>query len=367
MKKLSLLLVLVLLLALLAGCKQRDPAATETDPGRTEMPEKPEPLQFETLRVEFGKNGLTASRLTEVVREMPELLRTALAEQDVTVDEVQITIGTSTAATVQALAEGRIDLAFLPAEELAAQEAEIPVLLVSGPLFWDQGEELDAWRQEPTEAPLVPCYRALICAAPTEYGKNLAERKALSWTELDHARWGVLGTASIPGHRAVNLWLADNYGGNTLADLSDVTVYAGFDDLILAASAGEIDLFPMDECAREEWAEIWTAPVEPHKEQEEPGLGHENPIWEDLPAVALTERFYDMAAAVASGREDLADSRFAEALTESVKALCFSAAYDHDAHLLALDVAGQNRYGTAPAGALDATRRLLTMEGKLGS
>lgn len=350
MKKISLLLVLTMLLALLAGCGQKTPETTE--PEQDEEPEPVEtPLAFEVLRVEFGKGNLTASRLAEVVRELPESLRASLEEQGVTVEEVKVTIGSSPAATVQALEEGTVDLAFLSAEDLAGCGTEVPVLLTSGPLFWDQGEDLAAWRREPVAAPLVPGYRSLICAAPTEYGKNLAERETLSWTELDHARWGVLGADSIPGCRAVNLWLADNYEGNTLEDLSDVTVYDSFADLILAASDGEIDLFPMDECEREEWAERWTAPAEPTKEQKEPGLGHENTIWEDLPAVALTDWFYEMAAAAAPDREDLTDSRFTEALVKAVR-------------MPYGDVFGRKSYGVAPEGALDATRRLLTLEGK---
>lgn len=365
MKKLSLLLVLAMLLALLAGCGRKTPETADPEPEQTETPEEQEPLRLDILRVEFGKSGLASDRLAETVRELPELLRGALAEQEVTVGEVKVTIGSSTAATVQALEEGSVDVAFLPAEDLARCETAVPVLLVSGPLFWDQGEDLSAWRREPKEAPLVPGYRALICAAPTEYGRNLAEREHLSWTELDHARWGVLAEDSISGHRAVDLWLADNYEGNTLADLADVTVYDSFDDLVLAASDGEIDLFPMDEDVRLDWADTWTAPTEENKEQKKPGLGHENTIWEDLPAVGLTDQFYDMAAAAAPDREELMDGRFAAALEAAVRALGASATYDRDAALLAQDVFGREHYGVVPESALDATRRLLTLEGTI--
>jgi len=363
MKKISLLLALAMLLALLAGCGPKTPEPVEPEPEQTEPPETEEPLRFETLRIEFEKGDLAVSRLSEAVREMPELLRTALAEQGVAVEEVEVTIGSSVAATVQALEEGTVDVAFLPAEDLARCETEVPVLLVSGPLFWDQGEDLAAWRREPVEAPLIPGYRALICAAPTGYGKNLAERPSLSWAELDHARWGVLEADSISGHRGVDLWLADHYEGNTLADLSDVTVYDSFDDLLLAASRGEIDLLPMEEVEREDWSEFWNAPAEPDKERDETGLGHERTIWEDLPAVALTEWFYDRAAAAGS-QEALTDERFTAALAECVRALTVSSGYDRDTHLLALDLFGRNSYGAAPEGALDATRRLLTLEGK---
>lgn len=365
MKKISLLLIFSMLLALLAGCGQRTPETAEPEPEPAETPEEMEPLRLDTLRVELGKGGLAPDRLAEAVRELPELLRTALAEQEVAVEEVKVTIGSSTAATVQALEGGSVDVAFLPAEELARCETAVPVLLVSGPLFWDQGEDLSAWRREPKEAPLVPGYRALICAAPTEYGRNLAERKSLSWTELDHARWGVLEEDSIPGHRAVDLWLADNYEGNTLEDLADVTVYDSFDDLVLAASDGEIDLFPMDEGVRLDWAETWTAPAQENKEQKKPGLGHEDAIWKDLPAVGLTDWFYDMAAAAAPDREELMDGRFAAALSEAVTALCRHASTDSEAREVSLDVFGRESYGPAPEGALDAVRRLLTLEGTI--
>ncbi|MDD3346210.1 PhnD/SsuA/transferrin family substrate-binding protein [Oscillibacter sp.] len=352
MKRGLLLLTTAALALALSGCGGKP--APETEPS----PPPEAPLAWETLTVELSKEGQATQDLLSAVRELPAPLAAALANHGVTVERVEITVGSSHAATVQALEEGGVDLAFLPAEALAEGETAPQALLVSGPTFRDQGERAEDWNREPADTPAVPGSRTLLCAAPTEYGKNLAGRRDWSWEELSRARWGVLEGDSLPGYRAVNLYLADHYEGDTLADLPDVTAYADLSSLLGAAANGEIDLLAMDDAGRSDWAEAWTLAKTERDSRGEAGLGRSGAIWEELPVLALTERFYSGAAAVRPDSESLASERFAAALAAAVEDLT----RDNAVGALAKEVLGAEPYIPAPGGALDPLRRLLTME-----
>lgn len=186
MKRVFLLMTTILLLMMPLGCTQ---TPQEEAPPEQEI-EQTQPLHLTSLSIELQRDGQDAQQLLEAIKVLPEQLQTALASYDVTVDEISMTVGSSHTATIQALESGSIDLAFLSAETLAEQSTTVDPIALSGPLFWDQGEDLAAWNQAPEEAPLIPGYRALICAAPTEYGKNLASRESLTWEELDRGPVG---------------------------------------------------------------------------------------------------------------------------------------------------------------------------------
>lgn len=64
----------------------------------------------------------------------------------------------------------------------------------------------------------------------------------------------------------------------------------------------------------------------------------------------------------APSRSDLSDSHFAEALSQAVRDLATLADFDRETRLLALAAFGDYSYAPAGDGALDATRRLLTIE-----
>ena len=109
MKKcLAALLALVLTLGL-AACTQK--GGTAEDDGEP-LPETP--IRLDVLRVEFAKGERNADDLLALKEALPPLLIKALGEKNVEVGRVDITFGASAEGTALSLAEGGIDVAFLP-------------------------------------------------------------------------------------------------------------------------------------------------------------------------------------------------------------------------------------------------------------
>lgn len=98
---LGYLWVLTLVLAL-AACAPAEPP---------DQPEEEEPLRLESLSVELSRAGLSEEELARTVRELPGTLQEALAAQEVEVETVTVSVGSSPAATAQAVREGGVDLA----------------------------------------------------------------------------------------------------------------------------------------------------------------------------------------------------------------------------------------------------------------
>lgn len=311
---------------------------------RAEDPEdgsSPQGLELDSLAVEISKNDLPAERLVEALEVLPELLRAALADQGVEAETLTVTVGASPAATAQALAAGAVDAAFFPAEALAQQPDTPALILVSGPRDRDGTVGQVGW----------------LCTTDTEYGRALSGRSDPTWEELSRARWGLLEETSLLGRRAAGAWLAEQCPGRTLAELPDVTVYRDFDALIQAAAAGEIDCLAVDEAVLAEWETAWTLPADQTDPEGRSGLGRTKSIWEELPVLGETGRYYTMAAAVAPDRPELAEETFAAALAAAVESLCAGGE-----GALCRDVFGTEAYAAAPEDALAAARQVWQLE-----
>ena len=372
MKKRSLLLALVLLVTL-AGCGRREEVPEETNPPVEEVtpPAPEEPLRLDTLRLELARGEADTDLALRAARELPELLQRyfAGAEFPVEIGKVEVSVGSTPAATAQSLVRGGVDLAFLPAETFVLCGGEAQVLLGNAPqpaiaplgdsqnpADWNTGNKTYAAGQ-----PWQGGTAALICAGPSAYGRQLAERaesgNPLTWAELDRARWGVLDAASDGGYRCADLYLADNYEGDRLPDLSAVTVYESYEELLRAAAAEAVDVVVLRKDARMDAAAAWT--LEPGRADENglQGFGRTLPVWQEVRCIAVTEPLYSAVAAAAPGREDLADGRFTAALLEVLERL-----YAEEPDLLG--VFGSARFVPLEDDGLDALRRTLTIEGK---
>lgn len=113
-------LLCALLLLLLSAC---GPAGRDTPP----EPAETETLELESLSVEVSRGELSTEELARAVRELPEALKTALAAQGVEAETVTVSVSSSPEASVQAVLEGGVDLAFLE-NGVVLEEAPRPLL-----------------------------------------------------------------------------------------------------------------------------------------------------------------------------------------------------------------------------------------------
>lgn len=337
MKKRGFLLLLVLALLALSGCRKEEsePVAPPVETPPVAQEEVP-PAQLDTLRVELSRGGLTTQQLADAVKTLPELLQTYLNEAGMEIKNVKATVGASSAATAETLAAGNVDLAFLPVEEFLLYGGGAQVLLADG---------------YPAEDGMVTAgVRSLICAAPTEYGGQLAGRaeSGLTWNELSRAKWGVLEKGSLAGYRGFDLWLADNYEGQRATDLPQVTVYDSYEKLLRAAAAEEVDAVVIRDDVRAEFATAWTQDADRTDEAGLRGFGRAEDITEELPVLAETERLYTTVAAQSVQLDAAALESALERLSREEPEL-----------MLAL---GAARFAPVEDEQLDAMRRLVTIE-----
>ena len=292
---------------LLPGC-----GTAGGDPGSASSSQEA-PVVIETLALELPAGGDT-----QAAQAFADSLPEAMAALGVEIGRVALSFSPSPAAAAQALAEGGVDLAFLPVEDFLAGGGGQAVLADGEPL--PLSEERDA-APDLTVPALAPGERAEIVTADTDYGRRLAARTDPSWEELSHARWGVLGEESRAGYRCLDLWLCDHYEDNGIRDLPQVTVYGDWDALLQAAEAGDIDALPL-----------------------KPGLRPEG-----LSLLAETEAIVTQVAAV---RED-------EALQSRAFALALEAAVSRLPEAQREALLGAKDFVSLQASGLDATRRSL--------
>ena len=222
MKKiLALILAMVLVLSLGAcGAKEEAPA--------TEAPaaEAPAAAETEAARPHFEKLTLefVPSKDADVIiagtANLPELVKAEMANLGYDIDEVEITVGTNYDATGEAMSAGTIDIGWLPGGTYALYSDDTEVILTATRNGLSNDSENPAdWNGEANktlkDGPQVTFYRSLIYAAPTEYGKKLAEKgnagEALTWEDLDGATWAVQKTSSSAGYIYPTLWLTETY------------------------------------------------------------------------------------------------------------------------------------------------------------
>lgn len=128
--------VLAAVCLLLAGCRRAEteappepsPPPVSVQPEENQPAEKARPLFLESLSVEVMVDWEDADRMLGSLDELSRLLDGALEEVGCTLGEpATVTIGTAGGITAQALADGGVDVAFLPAEDLLTTEEDAVV------------------------------------------------------------------------------------------------------------------------------------------------------------------------------------------------------------------------------------------------
>ena len=323
---------MVVLLFVLTACG-RKPAPTpsssvETPPAVENQPSlsPADPLHLPELTVELPR-ALDAAAAREAMEKLPA----AFKKHGVAVDTVSVSFGPTYSATVAALQQGSVQLAFLPAEEFV-KLGGTHILLADAP--------------SPLSAPGI---YTQICTAPSAYGTMLAELAAsqaapLSWDALNQARWGVLDSSSLTGYRCLRLWLEDNYEDNAVSDLQYVTVYDSWDALLRAAAAEEIDLFPLPPDAAAHYSTRWNSE-----------FGRAGSFTREVSTVGISDGICTWVAAAAPEDAAVNDPQLVQALAEAINSLLDTSAEQAAA-------IGAEYYAPASDGDLKPLRRMLLSE-----
>ena len=315
MKKfLSILLALAMVLAL-AACGASEPAPAATEAPATEAPaaEAPAAAETEAARPHFEKLTLefVPSKDADVIiagtANLPELVKAEMANLGYDIDEVEITVGTNYDATGEAMSAGTIDLGWLPGGTYALYSDDTEVILTAtrNGLSNDSTNPAD-WNGEANktlkDGPQVTFYRSLIYAAPTEYGKKLAEKvnagEALTWEDLDGATWAVQKTSSSAGYIYPTLWLMENYD-KKISDLSNVMpLDSGYGTAFSYAAAEQVDIIVCYADGRNDYEASWNLPVDQQDETGKQGMGRNDSIWNELNVIGVTEGIYNDTVAI---------------------------------------------------------------------
>ena len=123
MKRSFFLAALAVCLALTACGRARPPAPQPDVPPASAPADRPadgEPMSLGILTVELVVAWEEADRLLESLDQLSGLLSKALEEQGCAPEEVRVTLSTAGGVTADALAEGGVDAAWLPAEDFAS-------------------------------------------------------------------------------------------------------------------------------------------------------------------------------------------------------------------------------------------------------
>ena len=153
MKRLRIPALLLALILILCACTQQPQATppipgtsdqqqtappqtgqdtgTETDPPVSDTPDPSAPLSMETLTVELVVEWEDVDERLSQKDKLTELLRTALEESGCTVEQLTITINTAGGITAEALTQGGVDAAVLPAADFITCRESIAGIAMS--------------------------------------------------------------------------------------------------------------------------------------------------------------------------------------------------------------------------------------------
>ena len=114
-KSLALLLALVMLIGILAGCSANTDTTTadSTTAAETEETAEPAAKTIETLKVAFVPSREPQEIIT-ATEPLKQLLKDELAKEGYDVGEVEITVGTTYEAVGEGLEAGTIDVGLIP-------------------------------------------------------------------------------------------------------------------------------------------------------------------------------------------------------------------------------------------------------------
>lgn len=319
---------------------------------------------FDKLTLEFVPSK-DADVIIAGTANLPELVKAEMANLGYDIGEVDITVGTSYDATGEAMSAGAIDVGWLPGGTYALYSDDTDVILTAtrNGLSNDSTNPAD-WNGEANktlkDGPQVTFYRALVYAAPTEYGKQLAAKvnngEALTWEDLDGASWAVQKTSSSAGYIYPTMWLMNNFDGKKISDLSKVTTLdSGYGTAFSMAAAEQVDVIVCYADGRNDYEASWNIPTDQQDETGKQGMGREASIWDELNVIGVTDGIYNDTVAV-SKESPYYTPELVEALQN-----CFINIINTEEGKAIFDVYSHTGYAVATDADYDGARQALAL------
>ena len=319
---------------------------------------------FDKLTLEFVPSK-DADVIIAGTANLPELVKAEMANLGYDIGEVEITVGTSYDATGEAMSAGAIDLGWLPGGTYALYSDDTEVILTATRNgLSNDSEDPATWNGEANktlkDGPQVTYYRALIYAAPSEYGKKLAEKvnagEKLTWDDLNGAKWAVQKTSSSAGYIYPTMWLMDNYDGKKISDLENVIpLDSGYGTAFSYAAAEQVDVIVCYADGRNDYEASWMLPTDQQDETGKQGMGRSASIWDELNVIGVTDGIYNDTVAISKESPYYTDE-LKEALQN-----CFINIIGTEEGKAIFDVYSHTGYATAVDADYDGARTALAL------
>ncbi|MBQ8162354.1 MAG: PhnD/SsuA/transferrin family substrate-binding protein [Clostridia bacterium] len=314
-------------------------------------------VKLDTLTFQFVPSK-DADVIITGTANLPELVQAEMDKLGYDIGKVEISVGTNYNATGEAMAAGSIDVGWLPGGTYALYSAnqEVDVILTAtraglsndseNPADWNG----DANKTLPTDDQ-VTFYRALIYAAPSPYGKELAAKvnagEKLTWEEFANANWAVASNSSSAGYIYPTMWLMNNYDGKKITDIQAEggnVITLGYGDAFAQAAAEQVDIICCYADGRRDYEIAWNLPVDQQDETGKQGMGREDSIWNELNVIGVTEGIYNDTVAVTTAKEEIYNPEFISALQNALINIINTdegkdifAVYSHTGYAIATD------------------------------
>lgn len=295
---------------------------------------------YKSLSVTFVPSR-DAATILEMTKPLENLLLNKLKSMGYdNLESVTVAVSSSYEAAGTALVAGTTDIAFLPGGTYVtyANDNDIEVILAATrDALSKDSEDPKVWNDGEATLPLTTqatYYRSIIIAGPSAKGQELAEKvnngQALTWEDLNSAKWAVGSATSSAGTVFPSVWLHDNYSGKTVKDLTSATNAGGYGNSLAGLAAGTYDIVTLYADARRDYEANWTS-----------DYGRETSIWEETNVIGVTPGIFNDTISVSNTtigselKSDLQTAFMELATTAEGKAIF--AVYSHSGYAIVKD------------------------------
>lgn len=282
--------------------------------------------------------------ILEFVEPLEMMLKEKLIEKGYeNLETVTVEVSATYEAAGEALDAGTTDIAFLPGGTYAlySEDGNIDVILAATRNGLNKdSENAKDWNDDQPTLPLdnqVTYYRSIIVAGPSPKGRELANKvnngEALTWDDLNSAKWGTQGATSSAGTVYPSVWLYQNFE-KLVTDLSQSAPTGGYGNSLAGLAAGTYDVVSLYADARRDYADKWNSSAEG-------GYNRDLSIWEETDVIIVTPGIFNDTIAVSNKtvddnlKKDLQDAFMELVATE--EGLAIFAVYSHTGYAIVSD------------------------------